>query len=445
MSGRAWIDCLVSTPPSSPHRHTVEAQRGALFTLAVDSYAEARLDWNRARAVFSATQRRARSFSSSKRRFLMDALTFLVRQEATLSRLLLEAGLSEGSSRRRVEESRYLAALIVFGGLKPQDVEWDGPPLDWDAVSDPRHTLESWFRRESPSQREQLATFGSIPEWLAQRFLDADDPAALVAALNRRGALCLRANRPFATREQLLIEVEGATPCRLASEGIRLPSHADARALSAFSEGRVDIQDEGSQLIVELASPAAGERVIDACAGALGKSLAIASAQEDSGRIVATDLRKDALKRGLKRAHRAGYQSIRTVAPDRVRGPADLVLVDAPCSGTGAIRRRPWSRWSVHLPDVLRLQQEQVAILTQAASWVGKEGRLVYATCSLLREENDRVVELFLKQNPTWRLKPAAEVVGQERAEEIGDSGVLRLYPHLHDTDGFFAAVLTRS
>jgi 16S rRNA (cytosine967-C5)-methyltransferase len=160
---------------------------------------------------------------------------------------------------------------------------------------------------------------------------------------------------------------------------------------------------------------------------------------------MATDLRKDALKRGLKRAHRAGYRSIRTVPADRIRGPADLVLVDAPCSGTGAIRRRPWSRWSVHLSDVFRLQQEQLAILSQASSWVGTGGRLVYATCSLLPEENDHVLEQFLKQNPSWRLKTAAEVLGQERAEEIGDRGVLRLYPHLHETDGFFAAVLTRS
>jgi len=375
----------------------------------------------------------------------MDILSFLVRQERTISCLLEEAGLADGARREQVERARYLAALVLFGGLPAAQVDWHGAPLDWEAVADPRHSLEAWFRRTGPSPTSQLGTFGSLPDWIAKRLVDLPDSAALVAALNERGPLCLRVNRPFSSRDALLAELPSATPCRLATGGLLLPNHIDARALPALAEGRADIQDEGSQLIVELASPQPGERVIDACAGALGKSLAIASMQEDRGEVIATDLRKDALRRGLKRAQKAGYRSIRTVAMSAVRGPADLVLVDAPCTGTGAIRRRPWSRWAVHAADLHRLQKEQSEILQRAASWVASDGRLVYATCSLLAEENEQVVERFLARNSDWHLTPSSQLLGQGRADEIGRSGVLRLYPHIHNTDGFFAAVLTRS
>ena len=445
MSGRAWIDVLVSRPPVAPHEHALEAQRGALAELGTETYATSRLDWSKARSVFSSAQRRGRAFSSSKRRFLMDTLTFLVRQEATFAQVLEEAGLPADSSRARVERARYLAALVLFGGLPPSAVEWPGGQIDWEGVADPRHCLETWLRRAAPSPAAQLATFGSIPLWLAERLLDRKDPPGLVAALNRRGPLCLRANRPFASRASLLAEITGASPCRLARDGIELPWHMDARSLPALAEGRADIQDEGSQLIVELAAPQEGERIIDACAGALGKSLALASMQEDGGTIVATDPRKDALRRGMKRARRAGYKSIRTVPQSQVGAPAQLVVVDAPCTGTGALRRRPWTRWSTHVADLERLRREQLGILTRCSSWVSEGGRLLYATCSLLREENEEVVEGFLKENPQWRLQPASEILGEDRADEIGEAGVLRLYPHLHGTDGFYAAVLTRS
>jgi 16S rRNA (cytosine967-C5)-methyltransferase len=121
------------------------------------------------------------------------------------------------------------------------------------------------------------------------------------------------------------------------------------------------------------------------------------------------------------------------------------VLVDAPCTGTGAIRRRPWSRWAVHVADLQRLPPQQLDILQRASSWVGDGGRLVYATCSLLAEENEEVVARFLQKNPDWQLQPTSTLLGEQRADEIGSSGVLRLYPHLHGTDAFYAAVLTRS
>jgi len=412
--------------------------------MALAAYADARVDWGSARAVFAALQRRARSLSSSKRRFLLDAINELVRRERTIDALLELAEFPADAARSQVERARYLAALVLVGGLPPDKVEWQGPAVDWEAVADPHHSFEGWLRNTSPSPATQLGTLGSLPHWLAKRLLVLPEPEKLVAALNERGPLCLRANRPFASRAELLDELDGATPCRLARDGLTLSGHGDAHSLPALQEGRADIQDEGSQLIAELCAPAEGDRVIDACAGALGKSLALASIQQDRGRVLATDLRRDALRRGLRRARRAGYRSIRTCPPEAVRGPAEIVLVDAPCTGTGALRRRPWSRWSVHVADLHRLPQQQFDILSRAAGWVAPEGRLVYSTCSLLREENDDVVERFLREHPGWEIEPAAERVGKDRADEIGDSGVLRLFPHHHGTDGFYAAVLVR-
>ncbi|MEE2829061.1 MAG: RsmB/NOP family class I SAM-dependent RNA methyltransferase [Myxococcota bacterium] len=445
MRAEDWVEGLAPRLPSMQHEHAVEASRGRMAELGLAAYADARLDWSRAGAVFGSLQRRARSLSSSKRRFLMDQVSFLVRRERTISLLLDLAGLPESANRARVERARYLAAGVLYGGLRAEEIEWQGPFLDWEVVADPAHSLRGWVLQSVPSRAEQLARLGSLPDWLAERLLLLPDPAGLVRALNERGPLCLRANRPAGDRASLLEELEGAEACRLARDGLRLPGHSDAHALAPLKEGRADIQDEGSQLIAELCAPQAGERIIDACAGALGKSLALASLQQDQGSIVATDVRGDALRRGLKRARRAGYRSIRTVPVGSVRGPADLVLVDAPCSGTGALRRRPWTRWSMHLADLQRLTGEQSALLDRAAGWVAEGGRLVYATCSLLAEENDDVVEGFIDRHPDWRLAPASDYLGTERADQIGDRGVLRLLPHQHGTDGFYAAVLTRT
>ena len=166
MSGRPWIDRLVPEPPPEPHRHVREASGGGMASLAVETYAAARLDWGGARSVFSKSQRQARSFNSGKRRFLMDTLNFLVRHERTLAQVLEEAGLPESSGRSQVERARWLSALVVFGGLRPAEVPWPESPIDWEVVADPRHSLEGWFRRTSPSLAEQLGVFGSIPSWI---------------------------------------------------------------------------------------------------------------------------------------------------------------------------------------------------------------------------------------------------------------------------------------
>jgi 16S rRNA (cytosine967-C5)-methyltransferase len=215
------------------------------------------------------------------------------------------------------------------------------------------------------------------------------------------------------------------------------------------------VQDEGSQLVAECVDAAPGMLVVDACAGAGGKSLALASAMEGRGRIVACDVRQRVLDRGLGRSSRARYSCVETVSlpdegplPERLlalRGKADRVLVDAPCSGSGSIRRTPHGRWRATERELAELPPRQLAILARTAPLVAPGGRLVYATCSLFRAENEDVVARFLSSEPSFSLLPLDAVLGAPRAASFGDGKFLKLFPHIHDTDGFFAAVLSKA
>ena len=176
----------------------------------------------------------------------------------------------------------------------------------------------------------------------------------------------------------------------------------------------------------------------------------------DRGQVLATDIRDKALREARGRAKAARLHCIRTVplvedeaslppALAQQIGRADRVLVDAPCTGTGALRRRPGARWQLSPLDLDRLPDVQNSILERMAPLVAEGGRLIYATCSVLQRENEAVIEVFLSRNPSFRLLPVAEVLGAARGKEIGDGRVLRLLPQVHGTDGFFAAVLERT
>ena len=422
------------------------ATSAPLFEALVGGYAAVRLDWSRARAAHGRVQRKLRSLGSGERRFVLDTLAFLVRHERTLGLLVDRAGLSSSASRAAVERARCQAALLLHGGLRADALL--GTSLDWDAVLDPVHTLTGWLRLEGPSAAEALGTVASLPNFLARRLLELPDPIGLAAALNRRAPLCLRVNRPSGDRALLLEELPGARPTELAADGLVLAGRQDVFGLPQVQSGLLEVQDEGSQLIAELCAPEPGWQVMDVCAGALGKSIALASLMQGRGAVLASDLRQDALQRGMRRARRCGYSCIRALPAKQLPRPAgrfDLVLVDAPCTGSGALRRRPWSRWTLASRQLQELPALQDELLRRSAPQVRPGGRLVYATCSIFEEENQAVVDRFLAAHPEWRLSPASETLGSERAELIGDGRVLMLYPHLHGTDGFFAAVLTRT
>src|SRR5262249_28416122 len=284
-----------------------------------------------------------------------------------------------------------------------------------------------------------------------------DEADALAAALNARAPLAVRANALKTTRaalaDRLAAEGIASHPGRWAAAALVLDTRTNAFGLAAFPEGLFEVQAEASQLVAELVAPPPRGLVVDACAGAGGKTLALGALLANRGRLWALDADAKKLAELTRRARRAGLSNHRAVAvppdayPDEVEalhGRADRVLVDAPCSGIGALRRNPEARWRLADDDIPRLQAQQLAIARRAMGLVAPGGRLVYATCTVLREENQAVVERLLR--PGWDVMRIAEIWGNERAAPVADStgSFLAMLPHRHDTDGFFAAVLYR-
>ncbi len=422
---------------------------GDLLEGLSQTLAEARADWSASRTVIARAGRTARSLGSRKRRLHGDVLHALVRHDRTLDLLVDLAGLPPGSNRMARARARTLAGLVALFGLDPQGLD---AAFDADDLRDPAHLLTGWVLETDPPDDEALGAAASLPTWIARELLRSfgDQAVAVAHALNGRAPLALRVLR--GDRDALAAELD-ADPSPLSPLALLLRGHADVRSTPAFAEGRVMVQDVGSQLIAELVGAAPGEVVVDACAGAGGKTLALAAAMEGRGRLIPCDVRADALEEASSRLRAAGLSDVTEPLllpeagrlPKRLRkleGAVDAVLVDAPCTGSGALRRRPQARWIAHATDLHSLPKLQGAILERFAPLVRPGGRLVYATCSLFAPENDGVVDAFLRSTPGFRrVDPRFD---PPRDETLVSGGCLRTRPDLHGTDGFFAAVLQR-
>jgi 16S rRNA (cytosine967-C5)-methyltransferase len=309
---------------------------------------------------------------------------------------------------------------------------------------------------------------GDYPEWLEPHFARTfgDDRAAEGAALSTRAPLDLRVNTLKGTREQALEMLAHLAPTatRWSPHGLRIVLGADAKspaihAEPAFIKGLIEVQDEGSQLAALLAGAKPGQQVVDLCAGAGGKTLALAAAMENRGQIYATDSDKRRLAPIHARLERAGVHNVQVRTPRGTAegladlgGRADLVLIDAPCTGTGSWRRNPDAKWRVR-PGALDLRRkEQASALDRAATLVKPGGRIAYVTCSVLMEENGDQVRSFLARHPDFVPVPPAEVAGAlgeraflfRRAVMISEEGLL-MTPRRTDTDGFYVSVLRRA
>jgi 16S rRNA (cytosine967-C5)-methyltransferase len=324
----------------------------------------------------------------------------------------------------------------VLRRLAAQDEHLALPTLEADALGHLTHAL-------------------SLPEWLAARWLEAlgpDEAAALARACNEPPPLVIRANPQRGGVAELLAELRPRFPqaaaCRFARHGVQLGRRGNAAVDPAFLAGRFSVQDEGSQLVVALLDPRPGERVLDTCAAPGGKATAIAERVGKSGEVLALDRHAGRLDLVRRAARRLQLESIACVARDATRRLADLgdfdrVLVDAPCSGLGTLRRNPDARWRVRPSDPSRLAETQRLLLRRAASALRPQGALVYSTCTLLPEENEGVVEAFLRESPDFVL--ASPLEAPEEVRDLMDAdGFLRCWPQRHDTDGFFAARLER-
>ena len=304
-----------------------------------------------------------------------------------------------------------------------------------------------------------LAERADLPDWLAERLLaqmDEADVLALAHGLNRAAPLDLRVNLLKADRDAVLARLRedgiGAEAGTLSPQAIRLAGKPALQKHPLFLDGSFEVQDEGSQLLGLLVQPKRGELVVDFCAGAGGKTLQLGAMMRSTGRLYAFDVSEKRLAKLKPRMARAGLSNVHPVLiahesdakVKRLAGKADRVLVDAPCTGLGTLRRNPDLKWRQSPAAVEEMVAKQGAILAAAARLVRPGGRLVYATCSPLAEENDGIVDAFLAAHPEFRSLSAQEILDKQGVSlETGER--LRMLPHVHDTDGFFAAVMERA
>jgi 16S rRNA (cytosine967-C5)-methyltransferase len=307
----------------------------------------------------------------------------------------------------------------------------------------------------------------NLPEWLVQPLKDqlGSQFMALAESLNQPAPLDLRVNAITDKRTDVQQELKlagiASQPTPYSPWGLRLDSKPPLTQLDAFARGAVEVQDEGSQLLALLLDAKRGEMVVDFCAGAGGKTLAIGACMRNTGRLYAFDTsahRLDALKPRLARSklsnvHPAAIAHERDDRIKRLAGKIDRVLVDAPCSGLGTLRRNPDLKWRQSPESVQEMTLKQAAILQSASRLLKPGGRLVYATCSLLPQENEQIAQGFTQANREFTPLAAGEILSNLKvagAPELcsggeGGGDYLRLWPHRHRTDGFFAAIWVKN
>jgi len=298
-----------------------------------------------------------------------------------------------------------------------------------------------------------LAVTYSHPEWLVKRWIDefgAEAAKTLMRANNERATLVLRVNYLKCTREKLLdrfleagIKAEAT---QWSPQGISVLSGPAVDKLPGFAEGYFQIQGEASQLVTYLVSPLSGERILDACAAPGGKSTHVGEFMKDEGELVAIDISARGIAKIRENAARLGLKSLRVLSADasaeladKFRKPYDRVLVDAPCSGLGTLRGHPEIKWHRDENDIRRLSRLQSKILSRVAGYLKPGGVLVYATCTLSREENEEIVESFLAHHKEFELEDAARYLPGQATHMVREKYFVAL-PHRDNTDGFFAA-----
>ncbi|MCB4361163.1 RsmB/NOP family class I SAM-dependent RNA methyltransferase [Quatrionicoccus australiensis] len=416
----------------------------ARFTPALFAHAEAVIGQllrfeHPADAVVSRYFRDHRELGHADRAFVAETVFAVLRRGRSL-----EARCAGQLSDRHL----LLVALAVTRGWNQREL---APVL--------RANEEEWLAaaRAMPDSEFSPAVRCDLPDWLYNKLeaqFGAEETEKLAHALNQPAPLDLRVNTLKTNRDAVLArfaeEGIGAAAGPLSPTAIRLREKPALAKHALFLEGAFEVQDEGSQLLGYLLEPRRGEMVVDFCAGAGGKTLLLGALMKNTGRLYAFDVSDKRLvklkprlaRSGLSNVHPARIEHERDQKIKRLSGKADRVLVDAPCSGLGTLRRNPDLKWRQSEESVAELTVKQAAILDSAARLVRPGGRLVYATCSLLTAENDAIVADFLAKHPEFTLTPASTVLAKHGIEFSGD--LLRLLPNQHNTDGFFAAVLDR-
>jgi 16S rRNA (cytosine967-C5)-methyltransferase len=333
------------------------------------------------------------------------------------------------------------AGVDALGGLSPEETDWLNRVMQIDRTMLP------------------AALQANLPQWLYDRLLERfgeEETQRLAQTLNTPAPLDLRVNSIKASREQVIAELAEAPiraePTPYAPLALRVMKKPALQNLPLFKSGAIEVQDEGSQVLAQLLGARRGEMVVAFCAGAGGKTLALGAIMRNTGRLYAFDVAEKRLAKLKPRLARSGLSNVHPVViahendakVKRLAGKIDRVLVDAPCSGLGTLRRNPDVKWRLKPESITELNAKQLSILEGAARLVKAGGRLVYATCSIMEEENEAIVRKFLEGNAAFRLVPVQQVLDEQKIP-LQMVEFLKLVPHVHQTDGFFAAVLERN
>jgi 16S rRNA (cytosine967-C5)-methyltransferase len=416
---------------------------GALLDLSTELLRQVLRFDQPADAVVSTFFRHHKLLGPRERHTLAETTYTVLRQRLLLQHL---AQSGSGALERRLAMLGWQGSdTFLRGAIGPHEQQWLAQVQAID-----RSTLPDKLRH-------------NLPDWLAAALREQLDPAAfeaLASALELPAPLDLRVNTLKGKREEALAALAAAgiaaEPTPHSPWGLRVPGKPALNKLDAFTQGLVEVQDEGSQLLALLTDAKRGEMVVDFCAGAGGKTLALGASMRNTGRLYAFDISGHRLAALKPRLARSGLSNVYPVQiaherDDRIKrlaGKVDRVLVDAPCSGLGTLRRNPDLKWRQSPQAVQELQAKQQAILASAARLLKSGGRLVYATCSLLPDENEFVAAAFTDaQRGAFEPVPAAAALEAAHVAAPNDLVVgdhLRLWPHKHRTDGFFAAVWQR-
>ncbi|MDE2166349.1 MAG: RsmB/NOP family class I SAM-dependent RNA methyltransferase [Alphaproteobacteria bacterium] len=401
--------------------------------------------------------RRHRFAGSSDRAAISAHIYAVLRHRAQLDWWIERTGGLAADARLRM-----LAALALVEGWKAGSIReaCDGDRFRPAPLSAAENAVVSSLAGRDLAHKDMPPHVrGNFPEWLGPRLAAAlgKDLARETAALNGEATLDLRVNTLRGDRGKARIALQRAGAeaemTALSPLGLRLKERVPLGQMEPFRQGLVEVQDEGSQVAALLADARPGMRVIDFCAGAGGKTLALAASMKNRGHLIASDISARRLERATERLRRAGVSIVQRMplsgARDkwvkRHKASFDRVFVDAPCTGTGTWRRNPDAKWRLKPEDLAELTALQAEILDSAARLVKPGGRLIYATCSLLKEEDEQQVETFLATHPDFALLPVWRVwrdtIGGKPPEK---SAMLRLTPARHGTDGFFVAILER-
>lgn len=392
--------------------------------------------------------RNNRDLGTKERAFVAESVYGVLRRLRFLSAVTANDDNDPDDARKLV-----LAWMLRIQGMSIQKMEpmLNEQQIEW------AHTIKAKSTENLP-----LAVQADVRDWLWEKLAaqyGEKEALTIARSMHESATLDLRVNTIKGTRDEVMAKFIAENTSGEANVsktpyspiGLRMPLRLNISRHVLFTEGQIEVQDEGSQILAHLVAPKRGMMIADFCAGAGGKTLAMGALMRNTGRLYAFDVSDKRLHSLGQRLKRSGLSNLnaQSISSEndpklkRLNGKFDRVLVDAPCTGLGTLRRNPDLKWRQTPQDLAELTEKQARILARAAKLTKAGGRLIYSTCSLLHDENEQIAESFLATHPEFKLLNAAEILSQQQIN-LDTGKYLKLLPHLHHTDGFFAAVFEK-